>query len=487
MEIYVKHMIDEAVLDPDLILLENICHEDREESGSTFNKGVEPNCGPNIVVGDETLSSEDPFTTTPQTIAATAARASSTSLPINTTNPSTNKFCYYRSYLYRSRSSYCRSCELVGDDDEDYDSDVHEEVRELRDEKRTFQRTKRNEREQVDTEEVPVGEAGPDLGFDETETRKISVEGRLGGDEPYYPSSDADSFEIDEDECCDEDEHNSDADSSDSGWVNLPRRVLQENINRSMNCSIEFNGVVRFEVREGLCQHTVDLGRRTCSCRVWQLNGIPSAYVVAVIYFKKCDHVDYIDSCYTKETYLRTYANLLQPITNMEMWPISTNPTIAPPEIITREVVHKMFNHREEPSGSGNGRGNTSSSGREKATHQNPSTEGEPPAKRGRGRPRTTPTAPPTPLTYPTLSAPPPPTTTSLPTTSKKGRPRKTPPAHPAYLEHPAPPTSLPTTSKRERGRGSESTIPYKRSSIMGMGVFQAGNGFKAFNMSICY
>ena len=60
-------------------------------------------------------------------------------------------------------------------------------------------------------------------------------------------------------------------------------KVLQENIDRSMNCSIEFNGVVGFEVREGLCQHTVDLGRRTCSCRVWQLKGISCAHVVAAI------------------------------------------------------------------------------------------------------------------------------------------------------------------------------------------------------------
>ncbi|WMV49367.1 hypothetical protein MTR67_042752 [Solanum verrucosum] len=270
-------------------------------------------------------------------------------------------------------------------------------------------------------------------------------------------------------------------------------KVLQKNIDMSMNCSIEFNGVVGFEVRERLCQHTVDLGRRTCSCIVWKLKDIPCACVVAVIYFKKCDHVDYIDSCYSKETYLRTYVNVLQPITNMEMWSISTNPTVAPPEIIKREVVHKMVNHQQ-------GR-NHQVQVMEEATHQvqvgeeakhqvqageeNPSTEGDPPAKRGRGRPRKTPTAPPAPLTYPTLSASPPPTVTSLPTTSKKGRPRKTPPAHPAYLEHPAPPappTSFPTTSKRGRGRGSESTIPYKRSSIMGLGVFQAENRFKAFN-----
>jgi len=110
-------------------------------------------------------------------------------------------------------------------------------------------------------------------------------------------------------------------------------KVLQENIDRSMNCNIEFNGVDGFEVKEGTFQHSVDLGRWTCSCRVWQLKGIPCAHVVAAIYFKKCEPLDYINNCYSKTTYLRTYANVLQPVTNMEMWPVSTNPTVAPPEI----------------------------------------------------------------------------------------------------------------------------------------------------------
>ncbi|KAK4729250.1 hypothetical protein R3W88_022238 [Solanum pinnatisectum] len=173
-------MIDEAVVDPDLILLENVSHEDREESGSTFNKQAEQNCGPNIVVGDETLSSEDPFTTTPQTTTATAARASFTSTPINTTNTSTTNPTTNPASTnpdpepattypvsvdltivdpnnidvgpvgsdlvegddsdYLTEESVDTEGELVGDDDEDYDSDVHEEVRELRAEKWTFQR-----------------------------------------------------------------------------------------------------------------------------------------------------------------------------------------------------------------------------------------------------------------------------------------------------------------------------------------------------------
>ncbi|KAJ8528777.1 hypothetical protein K7X08_030421 [Anisodus acutangulus] len=99
----------------------------------------------------------------------------------------------------------------VGEDDEEYESDVHEKVRELRAE-RTFQRRKRRERA------PPDSEVGPDIEFDETEIGKISVEGMLGGDEPYYPSSDYDYFKIDEDEYWDE------HDDAESGRANVPRR-----------------------------------------------------------------------------------------------------------------------------------------------------------------------------------------------------------------------------------------------------------------------
>ena len=111
---------------------------------------------------------------------------------------------------YSTEDSVESEAELVGnDDEEEYGSDVHEEVRELRVEKRRFQRRKRRERVPADNEELLVGEAGPDLGFDETGTGKVSHEGRLGGDEPYFASSDEGSFELEEDECCNDDEHES--------------------------------------------------------------------------------------------------------------------------------------------------------------------------------------------------------------------------------------------------------------------------------------
>ncbi|KAK6777561.1 hypothetical protein RDI58_024279 [Solanum bulbocastanum] len=191
-----------------------------KESSSTFNKGDEKNGGPNIVVGDEILSGEDPFTTTPQTIDDAATRVSSTTTPINTTNPSTIDPTTIDLVTADPTNADPNEIKIVGDDDEDYGSDVHEEVRELRAKKKTFRKRKRNERVPTDTKEVY--RARIDLNFDETETGKISFEERLGDDEQAIYT---DNVEIDENECCDEDEHYSSADSSDSSKVSLHRRV----------------------------------------------------------------------------------------------------------------------------------------------------------------------------------------------------------------------------------------------------------------------
>ena len=84
----------------------------------------------------------------------------------------------------------------------------------------------------------------------------------------------------------------------------------------------------------------MDIARGTSSCRVWQLRGIPCAHVVATLYFKKLSLYDYIDNCYTKETYLRTSASVIEPLTNLEMSPVSANPTVEPPESKTCLVGH---------------------------------------------------------------------------------------------------------------------------------------------------
>jgi len=122
-----------------------------------------------------------------------------------------------------------------------------------------------------------------------------------------------------------------------NSWITnfspMAMKVLEENIDKSMACNIEFNGVTGYEVLDGYKQHTVCLRKRECSCRSWMLKGIPCAHALAAMLHRQYDPHDFIHPCYSKERYLMTYSHFIQPMNNMPMWPESRNPLVAPPVI----------------------------------------------------------------------------------------------------------------------------------------------------------
>lgn len=90
----------------------------------------------------------------------------------------------------------------------------------------------------------------------------------------------------------------------------------------SVGWQVDFNGVDGFGVKKGREQYKVKLQARTCSCRGWDLNGIPCLHAVCAIFDRKKYPEDYIDECYSKEMYEKTYAHALEPIINGELfWP----------------------------------------------------------------------------------------------------------------------------------------------------------------------
>ncbi|XP_025692851.1 uncharacterized protein [Arachis hypogaea] len=61
----------------------------------------------------------------------------------------------------------------------------------------------------------------------------------------------------------------------------------------------------KYEVVNGLDKFTVDLGSSECSCRRWQLNGIPCVHAISCIKFKGLGLEPYVADCYKKEAFLR--------------------------------------------------------------------------------------------------------------------------------------------------------------------------------------
>ncbi|XP_019173229.1 PREDICTED: uncharacterized protein LOC109168401 [Ipomoea nil] len=76
----------------------------------------------------------------------------------------------------------------------------------------------------------------------------------------------------------------------------------------------------------------VDLSQRQCSCRGWDLTGIPCSHGVAAIRKQRGSPEDYVHQCYTVETYLTAYEPAILPIQSSDLWVKSDLPAPIPPK-----------------------------------------------------------------------------------------------------------------------------------------------------------
>ncbi|WMV41463.1 hypothetical protein MTR67_034848 [Solanum verrucosum] len=184
-----------------------------EESLGTFNKeikrGVEER-DRGVEEGGKDVHFPKPTTTEPAaftepTIEPAAFTEPPTTKTTSSSQPAsqptnTETFGELESQYSTENSSESDHENLFNEGEVEYNSDVHEEGINLRAERRTYQRSKRRERIPNDPEEIPIGEVGPNLGFDETDVVDKSLKGKVVGDEPIYCSSNAFSIEINTDD-----------------------------------------------------------------------------------------------------------------------------------------------------------------------------------------------------------------------------------------------------------------------------------------------
>ncbi|XP_022032591.1 uncharacterized protein LOC110933689 [Helianthus annuus] len=91
----------------------------------------------------------------------------------------------------------------------------------------------------------------------------------------------------------------------------------------------------------------VDLENKTCTCRKWQLRGYPCKHVCAVAGFLHKNAEDYVDPCYHKETYMRTYEYSIPPLPSEKFWPKVDYPMDPPP--IKKAPGRPKKNRKRDP------------------------------------------------------------------------------------------------------------------------------------------
>ncbi|XP_015576050.1 uncharacterized protein LOC107261433 [Ricinus communis] len=87
----------------------------------------------------------------------------------------------------------------------------------------------------------------------------------------------------------------------------------------------------RFQVVGPGGQFVVDIKDKTCTCRRFDLTGIPCCHAMCAIWYKHDNLENYLDDYYKVSTYLKTYSHLLNPTTSYEFWPRATAPPVLPP------------------------------------------------------------------------------------------------------------------------------------------------------------
>ncbi|CAI9271151.1 unnamed protein product [Lactuca saligna] len=106
------------------------------------------------------------------------------------------------------------------------------------------------------------------------------------------------------------------------------------------------SGLNQFEVRGATDAYEVDLERKTCSCRLWQLNGYGCAHSVASISFLNRDAEAYVDNMFDTTTFRKAYNYIIAPMNSSDKWPETNYTPPLPP--INRRMPGKSATKRKK-------------------------------------------------------------------------------------------------------------------------------------------
>ncbi|XP_074366751.1 uncharacterized protein LOC141707468 [Apium graveolens] len=111
------------------------------------------------------------------------------------------------------------------------------------------------------------------------------------------------------------------------------KRKLDKLVTESRGWTAAWDGDKKYQVKQGTRAVTVDLDRRCCDCRVYDLTGIPCAHAIASIHDRRHNPIDYVSDYYKREKYLASYNFSIQAMKGEEFWTMQSCEEVLPPDI----------------------------------------------------------------------------------------------------------------------------------------------------------
>lgn len=118
--------------------------------------------------------------------------------------------------------------------------------------------------------------------------------------------------------------------------VVLPRirKQLDQSVFESCEWRVLWDGRENFQVKWRGIGFCVNLEERTCSCRVWELTGIPCSHAICAIQKMRKDPVDFVAHWFKKEAYMNTYSHCLEVLRGEPFWEDTLGDTVLPPPFV---------------------------------------------------------------------------------------------------------------------------------------------------------
>lgn len=101
-----------------------------------------------------------------------------------------------------------------------------------------------------------------------------------------------------------------------------------------------WNGAYKFKVLGSSgASGVINLEKRTCTCRKWDLTSIPYPYAIAGCYYLIINSEDLIDDCYKKSTFIA--------VSDKDIWLEIAATTLLPPNVTSMPGRPKTVRKRE--------------------------------------------------------------------------------------------------------------------------------------------
>ncbi|XVE83395.1 hypothetical protein DITRI_Ditri16bG0085600 [Diplodiscus trichospermus] len=131
-----------------------------------------------------------------------------------------------------------------------------------------------------------------------------------------------------------------------TNWKHKYGPLVKQKINvqkkEGVDWHVVWNGNNGCEVKKGRRQYVVNLIKKECTCRLWQISGILCAHAYCAIWHDEGEPDDFLHKMYNPQMYMKAYQYSFQLINGPHEWKKSNlDPIIPPPTRKTAERPKK--------------------------------------------------------------------------------------------------------------------------------------------------